>query len=76
MRFASFRHVWSSLGFFVLAVVVAGCPTPTETSPAPSQTCVTRYAQCRMPDGPLGVCNDVPCEEGQAEPCLKCVSQH
>ena len=76
MRFIPFRRAWSSWGLLAFALLVTGCPTTTKKAPAPTATCVTRYAQCQMPDGPLGVCNDAPCAEGQATPCFKCVSQH
>jgi hypothetical protein len=59
-----------------VALLLSGCPTGWSSAPTPGGACVERYAKCRLPDGPLGVCSDVPCEEGQTEPCLRCVSQH
>jgi hypothetical protein len=56
--------------------LVAGCPTSATESPVPGAACVERYAKCRMPDGPLGVCNDAPCPEGETPPCFRCISQH
>ncbi|MEM9730631.1 MAG: hypothetical protein AAF997_18765 [Myxococcota bacterium] len=60
----------------ILLMGVMGCPPAGENSPSPASPCTTRYAQCKLPDGPLGVCNDTPCAEGQEPPCLKCISQH
>lgn len=64
------------VAFALAALLLAGCPTGPSSSPAPGDACVERYAKCRLPDGPLGVCNDAPCEEGETEPCLRCMSQH
>ena len=69
---------WALVAIFAVAALsfVSGCPTGSSSGPAPGEACVERYAKCRLPDGPLGVCSDVPCEEGEVEPCLRCVSQH
>ncbi len=76
MQFLPFSRSWSSWGLVAFALLVTGCPTRTEKSRVPPAPCVTLFAQCQMPDGPLGVCNDAPCAEGQTAPCFKCVSQH
>ena len=60
----------------LVALLLPGCPTGVSSTPSPGAECTKRYAKCRLPDGPLGVCNDAPCEEGETEPCLRCVSQH
>ena len=73
--FAS-RHAWLFLGLFVPLLLAAGCPTGGSKAPVPGAACVERYAKCRMPDGPLGVCNDAPCAEGETPPCFRCISQH
>ena len=64
------------LSLLVCSLLAVGCPTGGSKSPAPGAACVERYAKCRMPDGPLGVCNDAPCAEGESPPCFRCVSQH
>lgn len=62
-----------ALGFFCLGCLSA-CPNVTE---APvSKTCSKLYAKCKLPDGPLGICNETPCKSGEKGPCLKCISQH
>jgi hypothetical protein len=63
-------------GLVVTSLLAAGCPTSVTDSPVPGAACVERYAKCRTPDGPLGVCNDAPCPEGETPPCFQCVSQH
>jgi hypothetical protein len=59
----------------LLVPLLAACPGKDgrSTEPAP---CREAYAQCKLPDGPLGVCNEVPCAENQRPPCLRCISQH
>ena len=70
------RHACAFWSLVVFSVLVAGCPTGESHAPVPGAACVERYAKCRMPDGPLGVCNDAPCPEGETPPCFRCVSQH
>ena len=53
---------------------LAGCPEGAATA-VPS-TCETLHAQCRTPEGPLGVCSLEACGPGQIEPCYTCMSQH
>ena len=60
----------------VVALLAVGCPAGSSSAPPPGAACTERYAKCRLADGPLGVCNDAPCEEGETEPCLRCMSQH
>lgn len=45
------------------------------SSGGPTEECTERGAQCRLPDGPLGVCVDA---EGECAepPCLVCQPQH
>lgn len=51
-----------------------GCPDVRQP-PAPT-VCEKAYEKCKLPDGPLGVCDRRPCKSGEPEPCLVCVSQH
>jgi hypothetical protein len=44
-------------------------------APVPSE-CAAIGAQCQLPDGPLGVCQESPCEPGANPPCFTCTSQH
>lgn len=52
-----------------------GCPELKNAKPIPS-TCVKKYEKCKLPSGPLGVCDMVKCAAGEKPPCLKCISQH
>jgi hypothetical protein len=45
-------------------------------SDSASADCTKRNAQCKLPDGPLGVCGDVPCDDPNKTGCLGCISQH
>ena len=63
-------------GLVACSLLLAGCPTSATDAPVPGAACVERYAKCRLPDGPLGVCNDAPCPEGGTPPCFRCISQH
>lgn len=66
--------MWRSL---FLLPLLTGCP-PGERGSTPQRDveCRKAYEQCRLPEGPLGVCNEAPCEPGQTPPCMKCLSQH
>lgn len=44
--------------------------------PAPSTVCVESGAQCRLREGPLGVCERSRCPVGSTPPCFQCTSQH
>jgi hypothetical protein len=57
----------------LLTVTLAACG---ELKPAPPKACEKLHEQCTLPSGVLGVCNQVDCAAGQAEPCLVCRSQH
>lgn len=61
----------------VLAALLfaTACPSGSNHSPPPTQ-CVKSYEQCKLPSGPLGVCHEAPCAQGETPPCLKCISQH
>ncbi|MBM4270417.1 MAG: hypothetical protein FJ144_28065 [Deltaproteobacteria bacterium] len=47
-----------------------------QTSPPIPSTCSRIGAQCQLPGGPLGVCQETPCDEGVAAPCFACTPQH
>jgi hypothetical protein len=42
----------------------------------PVRECSEVAAQCVLAKGPLGVCEQIPCPEGESAPCLVCTSQH
>lgn len=62
---------------FALALLLGGlglgCP---EVEEAPSATCARVGDKCKLPSGPLGVCMERACPEGEAAPCLYCQGQH
>jgi hypothetical protein len=60
--------------FLVLELALAGCPE-LDTKPV-SATCVKQYEKCKLPNGPLGVCDTAPCKAGEPGPCFKCNPQH
>jgi hypothetical protein len=53
--------------------MLLGCPSLESAAP---KSCTRAYDKCTLSNGVLGVCDTVPCTEGQAEPCLVCRSQH
>jgi hypothetical protein len=55
------------------AALLLGCPSLEGGAP---KTCTRAYDKCTLPSGVLGVCDTVPCDPGQTEPCLVCRSQH
>lgn len=61
--------------FALSGLCLVGCPSGS-TSSAPTAECRRLYDQCRLPDGPLGVCHETECRPGETSPCLTCVSQH
>lgn len=70
------RRAWW-IGLVVSGVLGCEKPsTPPTRSSAPAEVCTKVGEQCKLPDGPLGVCNSVPCKDGEAGPCFRCVSQH
>ena len=62
------RHLLA-LSFIALLGCEKGAPPPTEK-------CTKVAEQCKLPSGPLGVCNLVDCKPGDEPPCFRCVSQH
>lgn len=63
---------------WIAALVLAaslGCEPMSVTSPA-SAACSEAGVQCQLSEGPLGVCERVPCGVGAEPPCFACISQH
>jgi hypothetical protein len=60
----------------VASVALFGCEQGDFLAEGPARECREVGAQCVLPDGPLGVCESIPCETGKEPPCLVCVSQH
>jgi hypothetical protein len=62
--------------FLALALVVGlGCDT-SFVEAGPADACKEVAVQCVLPDGPLGVCEQIPCADGTSGPCLVCTPQH
>jgi hypothetical protein len=57
-----------------LLVAIAACDSGT-LGEAPA-ACVDAGMQCRLPEGPLGVCERATCAAGTKPPCFQCVPQH
>ncbi len=65
------------LAFVVAVTSLGSCEGSADVQPIPQpEPCRELFAQCKLPEGPLGVCNEAPCAAGQSAPCLRCVSQH
>lgn len=62
---------------FVTAVCLAllGCEGDYLAA-EPVETCVEVAVQCRLPAGPLGVCERRTCDAGEQTPCFVCTPQH
>lgn len=52
------------------------CDLGSMSQPSVSAECAEIGAQCQLPNGPLGVCQEAPCPPGSTPPCFKCTSQH
>ena len=59
----------------LLLLLLAACPE-LETSAPVGEKCVKQYDKCKLPSGPLGVCDVVDCPSNAAAPCFKCMPQH
>jgi hypothetical protein len=55
---------------------LVGCDVGSLVSEPPSAICAEAGVQCRLPAGPLGVCERSPCPSGADPPCFRCVPQH
>jgi len=65
-----------AVGVACLVALAAACDSSSFVSePAPA-ICSEIGAQCQLAEGPLGVCESAPCEDGATPPCLVCISQH
>ena len=71
------------VGSLLLAVVAlaasacfSACDFGSLSQPAVSSECAAVGAQCQLPGGPLGVCQEISCDPGASPPCFKCTSQH
>jgi hypothetical protein len=62
-------------GWALLAVLVGAAGCDVAGDPVPAE-CDRIGVQCQLPNGPLGVCQERPCEPGKAAPCFTCTSQH
>ena len=58
----------------LLFLAATACPD-LASAPIPTE-CTKLFDKCKLPAGPLGVCQEIDCAEGKTAPCLKCVSQH
>jgi hypothetical protein len=58
--------------WLLLLLALAACP---ELEPPIPAKCVKQYEKCKLPDGPLGVCEPIACPSGEAG-CFKCNPQH
>lgn len=63
------------LGVWMIAAatILAGCEMSATSVPT---ECRVLGAQCRLASGPLGVCENVACRDGEAGPCFHCSDQH
>ena len=68
-------EVRSVVGGMILAGICCGCDLGISQAPAPA-SCTAIGAQCQRPEGPIGVCQEAPCDPGAKPPCFKCTSQH
>jgi len=59
-----------------LSGLATGCPAPSADGGGPVETCTKQFEQCRLPNGPLGVCDRRECRNDESEPCLVCMPQH
>jgi hypothetical protein len=55
--------------------LLAGCPE-SGAPPAASAPCERIGDPCRLPAGPMGVCNESLAASCDTPPCLACISQH
>lgn len=59
-----------------LLLGTASCQPEGWTTPAVPAACVEIGAHCRLPTGPIGVCQERPCPTGETAPCFACTPQH
>ncbi len=59
----------------IALVAFAACDPGSLSEGAPAE-CVESGTQCRLPEGPLGVCERSTCANGAGPLCFQCVPQH
>jgi hypothetical protein len=59
----------------VLGALCSACDSGSFSGPV-AATCTEIGSRCQLPDGPLGVCQEIPCAGDAKRPCFKCTSQH
>ena len=73
---AGARRAWLVMISCSIAwLTTIGCGQDFVTQEAVSE-CSEVATQCRLSDGPLGVCERRPCEAGEPPPCFVCTPQH
>jgi len=77
---ASIRTVSMAFLPFARLLVIAliallGCDA-SFVEEGPASVCKEVAVQCVLPDGPLGVCEQIPCADERSTPCLVCTPQH
>jgi hypothetical protein len=74
------RGAYTAAAIAFLTAVVLASPTACDfeslSSDPPTSLCTESGVQCRLPTGPLGVCESSPCPPGVDPPCFKCTPQH
>jgi hypothetical protein len=60
----------------IALVLLAACDLGSMSQPSVPAECAKIGAQCQLPNGPLGVCQEAPCPPGSSPPCFKCTPQH
>ncbi|MGE0788370.1 MAG: hypothetical protein AB7S26_22035 [Sandaracinaceae bacterium] len=68
------RRLLTTAGLLLSVIILGGCDATTR-APEVAAPCEHMGDPCRLPSGPMGVCNETtaPCE---SPPCLACISQH
>lgn len=61
---------------WTVGLLLSGCPDGSAAPAAPGQQCAQLGDRCRLPDGPMGVCNDTGRRDCASPPCLACMPQH
>ena len=74
MRSAGHRLRAAAPRIALALALCAGCDAAVV--PAPPAACAQVGQQCQLPDGPLGVCQQIACAAAVTPPCLRCTSQH
>jgi hypothetical protein len=63
-------------GALAALAALGACDIESVSQPAASAECSAIGARCQLPGGPLGVCQEIACEEAAAPPCFQCTPQH